>query len=635
MNLVTDEIRKYLINEGLSEFLPKGKRRFNLTYVWLLCQTLLAGILSSLTHSSVFLAMLIPIMAIAMFIYGYFIFWLFGEIRRIVKNKKFVYREPTPFSEKEKEAFGGIVIFGIPILSVIGLFILTHSWVVIPVFLVGYTLITILTVIMIQIDFIIVDLFKQISKGWLFSWQAVLKTVPILVVTILLSLFSGDMWKLINSMGWLELSLIGTSLLFICLPGIASNRNWIREQITFSIGSPEKITARVFAFQKIAKLQLNRFVSKEEIDDIKHQLQWRNIESVKKSIFLKLSKRIDLRFGLAIFFSTLLIGTMIFVGLSGIFWILSPGLTKVGWLQVSHPIQLHTLQPLLKLAFFISVLQTATFLANLLDKPKENVITVSTAEKVADWVSAIIISDSLLLPNGYLWSWTRERNGFRKKRIWYAIKANIIVRTEASDGEVEKLCKDAEAAYANGKDVINFKIYRYRDGLVKELEAGKDDFAWAYNHNPESGFSNFASIPPDADFTSEEHLLGRDRLLQGKAIEDKWFGNTHEAVNLGRAIWESDTDHHTIMHPYALKIKGKDNLVLDIRLFKLLPKSTDYLELAKSLLNLSRKQFGQIKLMIFLFYYRFEQKKIFDAQWTDDGQFFYKENDKTKKMEIK
>jgi hypothetical protein len=627
MKLIREQITTYIEKEGLSEFLLQEHNHFNLSYIWLSIQMIVAAYLAR--NNNALLGFAIPLLGLWT---CSIIYTLWRKLRERRNHKK---EDITKPSTKDNQIYAGIVLIGLPALGATGLAILTNTWIIFPIYIFTSIAITLIMLFFQQNDHVFIDLIRQVIKGWLFSWQAVLKTIPVLVIAIFLSLFSGDIWNLIDSLGWLEISILSLTLLLIMAPAAKNKEEWLREQIAQSLFTAETIVQRVFALSDLQKLNKDGFVSIEDLEDSIRILEWRDTNDICSYLFTRLLKRINRRYLLAVALSTLLIGFSFFVFLTLVFWILSPGLAKVGWLQVARPQDIQTLVPILKFSFFISTLQMATFLANLLDKPKENIIFTGILDKTANWISAISLYYAIQFPNSYIWKkFQRQRNGYIVKGYWYEVNGKLIVRDGLSDDQVKEICKEIDNTYVKEGDNANFQVYKYKKEITRDLEVGKENFNWHYVHKPKFEPAIFTRIPENIDFSTEEHLLGRDCLVQGKPIQDSWFGKTPIMAAIGRAIWDSDKGHHIMMHPSAWKIKDKEILNIEIRLFKNLPTSADYINLAIKSLQIARKFSGNLNTVNIFFPYRFEGNWSRDFQLTDDGQYLFTENRITKKITL-
>ncbi len=430
-------------------------------------------------------------------------------------------------------------------------------------------------------------------------------------------------------MSVVELLAISAMIFMIILPGIRNNRGWISAKVLETVSSSDAIAQKLLKIPEFKRLKKHEFISIEDVEDVKEYLVWRDLRAAVSRRLDKLSPRIERRFVVAIIFSTLVLGLLLFLLVAGLFWVLSPSVATIGWLPSSHPNTLAGLGPILKFSYLISTLEMATSLANLLEKPTDNMILIETADKVGNWVSAILIYLAIRFPKAEIWTLDKHHDARHKRDI---LRGELIVDGALTNEEVEQVCKAIDAANAGKGDLVNLQAYRSRPGLVQNLDAGKNDFDWSYIRNSQTDSYNFAWVPADVDLTVEDHLYGREMVRQGKAILDSWFGNTAESVELGRAIWDGDQGGHLIMHPYALCVRNAGNLVIELRLYKKLPKSSEYLDLANHVIELGKQRMNNTPLIAVHFYYRYENKMLCYAQWTRDGHMSYSEDGKTRRV---
>jgi len=620
MKLIIKELRTYLENEGLSKFLPKATRRINPSIPWLAAHVILAFILT-LPTGTVAIGTVVPMLTLIFFI-------MVNKLYTYIKLK----RGGKDLAKLNFKPLEEILLFTIFAL-INGIFIglLTKSLKTASFFIFGSFFITFIANWVFRSSHILFDLFQQTVKGLVSSWLVVLKTIPILVITIFLSLFSEDVWVLTNALTWKSLIIISIALIIVILfTATKINKGWIRNQILSYLDLPEKIVTRVFEFPSIIKLKQSGFVSIEDEENVLDFLKWREIKDIVKKELPKLSAQIERRHSLSILSSTLLLGFILFIILTMLFYALSPALVKIGWIQTFSVVNTQGLFSILKLSFLISTLQMAAFLSSLAEQTRENLITTASLEKTIDWISAITVFQSVLFPNSQLWSIRTEIQGSFKK--WNATIGRVIVKEGLTNTAIEQICKDIEATYITHTDKVEFKIYKNKLDLIKELESDKDNFNWHYIHNLSSNHISFGEISENIDFSAEEHLLGRDYIQQDKAIPDSWFGNTPTTAIIGRAIWDLDNDHHYIMHPSVWQIKDKDILNIQIRLYKKFPDLEDYGEWVRNSLIIAKTNLENLKVINIFFCYRFEEKWVCDFQLTEDGNILFIQNGKTQKI---
>jgi hypothetical protein len=271
------------------------------------------------------------------------------------------------------------------------------------------------------------------------------------------------------------------------------------------------------------------------------------------------------------------------------------------------------------------MIQIMTFSASFLGMSKENRVAERTSDVVSDWVCAIMVLSTIYLPYAHIWDKKKKLQGFKKK--WHSIELKIIAHEKLSESEIEGIC-DEILAFQPKSDVINMQIYRNKEKIFQELDAGSQEFSWFFRNNSKLEQKNFHVIPQSSDLETENHLLGYEKQKNGDTIKPSWFGNTEISSCLGQRIWESDTGHHIIMHPYANYTNKSDSSTLHVYLniFRRLPTESEYLDLSKKIIALSLDIFSttdKLSLIYIFFSYRTENEIIADVLWTPDGKLFF------------
>jgi len=523
-----------------------------------------------------------------------------------------------------REGYRAIVAFLIGPTILVGLY--TLSWLSML-----FTLIALFIVLLFSGTYLlsrgylirsIIEIVVQAFKGWALSWQAVLATMPLLLVAILLSLFSGDLWNLLGNISTAELTAL---IVFMYIPVFFAV--FAKIDLTDLIShqqliNSENIVDRVFAIPLIRKSKEDSLLSIEDRDDAITILSWRKLNRTKELIGNQLESRIQTWYILVIIFTCVLLGFSFFLIFVALFFLISPSLSQMGWLLTTSN-QTIVQYPIPQVAYFLASIQVAAFAANLLDKPKENILFKRTLEKATDWLAAIIVFQAIYLPAFQIWE-SRKEAPWHKKFGVTTLRAKIIVHIPTSDDEVKAACEKLEELYPRFQ-LVDFAIYKNSKDLLQKMRFGVEDFSWKYVHNRKLAKLIFNPIP-DAPELLEQHTLGREKLLAGEKIPEEWFGSGKINKKIGKAVWDFDEKHEVIMHPVVRGDDGK-SVHLFISLFRKLSKSEEYSSLIHSLLKLVQDLAPQATLISIVFYLRsgLNSKFLADLQWTNDGLIFYKD----------
>ena len=619
-------LEKYLKREGLSAFLPvpKDTTPFSTTFILLVCFSV--GLITKLFGKSFWVGFFIPIILMAICLFVIITYIVFREFPKIIRSKG-EYDAKSVAAYMDSKTLGTIIIvlFTIVTPAIVGIYL--FAWM--PVLIVFGVLLVILAFsirFLLNRDYLILAIIEitiQAFKGWALSWQAVLATMPVLLVAILLSLFSGDLWSLLGKTTTPELTILIT---FMYIP--VSFAVLVKIDLTDLIshqflGNNEIVVDRVFSIPLIRKLKDKDLLSIEDRDDVIAALNWRDLDRSKELVADRLERRIRWWYLLVIILACVLLGLSFFIIFLMLFSLISSSLNQMGWLlPTTYP---NTIQkPIPQVAYFLSSIQVAAFAASLLDKPKENILFKRTLEKATDWIAAIIVFQAIYLPFFQIWESKKEAPWHKRFGVT-ALRAKVIAIANVTDGDVvEDACGKLEELFPRVQ-LVDFSIYRKNEELKQKMRFGVEDFQWKYIHNRKLGKKQFTPIPYDLEI-HEQHMLGREKLLAREEIPEEWFGSSKISAKIGKAIWSFDENHEVIMHPHVTSDDGKTVHVF-INLFRKFRKSEEYSSLAHNLLNLVRELAPHATLISIVFYFRsgLNSKFIADLQWTNDGLIFYKD----------
>ncbi len=633
MDILQKTLEQYLQREGLEGFTSSKKKSFLSQSIWVLIVSLGSGAISIGFNKPFWTGFIIPIVTYILvtllsIILSSFV-GLFFALRILIKNrfKQIENLDTLIVSQRRLTLLGGVFFILVVAVTSASLSIYMNSWLVIPVLIFVFVIAFSINILLLSGTFIVKAIFDILGKP-------ILSTMPLLLITIILSIFSGDIWLLIGNMSRPNLILL-TLILFVPLfLAILTVRRPDLSDFLDAINSPADIVRQVFSLPVIQKLKKKQFICIEDEQEVTKYLAWRSIPEVKEIVFNKLQAQIKNLHFQSIFIAAVVFGIAFFVLSSILFWVISPDLYNMGWLAISRPINLPGLEPILKVAFFISVIQITAFLARLFEKKDNNVLLHKLKDKSSDWISSIIMYQALLLPNAVIVEKFRKREGTIKKWFWFSQKIKIIVKETLSNPEVEDICKTVLALDKSQKDKIVIIAFKNSNNIFDDLKRGSNEWNWEYIHNFRADLQSFSPVPESVNLDDENHLLGRDKYLKGEKVPESWFGMKGECSRIGLHLWQLDSQHTVIMHPLIWEIKDKRILNIEIRLFKKFPRESDYVELAKTALRIALEEISSNPLRInVFFYYRYEEKSNSYATY-ENAKFIYT-NHKRKTIVIK
>ena len=618
-------LERYLRREGLSTFLPTNEEGtlFSLTTLLLIC--VCVGTITMLYGKSFLFGITIPLIVLAIYFLLVIVYIIIRALVEIIRSRgKFDSNSINSYINADKLGAWAIVLFLIGPTIFVGVY--TLSWLSMLVTFAALFLVLLFSgTYLLNRRYLIrsiIEIVVQAFKGWALSWQAVLATMPLLLVAILLSLFSGDLWSLLAKVSTTELTVLSV---FMYIPVFFAV--FARIDLTDLISHPllannENLVDRVFSIPLIQKSKENNLLSVEDRDDAIATLNWRSLNRAKELVAQQLERRIQWWYLLVIILACVLLELSFLAIFFILFILISPALNQMGWLL--PPAQPNIIQnPIPQVAIFLASIQVAAFAANLLDKPKENILFKRTLEKASEWLAAIIVFQAIYLPAFQIWESKKEAPWHKKLGVT-TLRAKLIVRVPTSDNEVKEACEKLEELYPRFQ-LVDFAIYKNSQELLQKMRFGIEDFQWKYVHNRKLDKLIFNPIPDDLEIL-EQHTLGRDKLLAGEEIPGEWFGSSKINQKIGKAMWDFDETHEVIMHPIIRGDDGKSVHVF-VHLFRRFHTSDQYSFLAHSLLKLVQNLVPQANLITIIFYFRaaWDAKFLADLQWTNDGLIFYKD----------
>lgn len=288
-------LEKYLKRESLSAFLPatKDTTPFSITFILLNCFSV--ALVTKLFGKSFWIGFFIPIVLAAICLFIIIAYLIFREFPKIIRSKgKYDAKSSLDI---EYKTLGTIIIVLFMIVTPVVVGIYLYAWT--PALIVFGTFIVVLVfsiTFLLNRDYLIlaiIEIVVQALKGWAFSWQAVLATMPLLLVAILLSLFSGDLWSLLGRISTTELTVLiifmYTPVFFAVFAKIDLTDLISHEHLADS----QNIVDRVFSIPPIRKSKEENLLSIEDRDDAIMVLSWRNLDRTKELLAHQLERRIQ------------------------------------------------------------------------------------------------------------------------------------------------------------------------------------------------------------------------------------------------------------------------------------------------------------------------------------------------------
>jgi hypothetical protein len=538
------------------------------------------------------------------------IFFLLVVIYYVVRS----YRLKKDLSSNDAASLGGIFMFGTPILITLHLGLALRSWIAPLYFLAVYIGIIVLALLLNKQGyriFSILDLFVSVVKAFGQSLRYLLVILPLLLIIILLSVFSSDLWKIIGLAPLPRLLSTFALILFPALILYVSSLSSQTKALLSNVSKREHILAEAERLPSLKKQLDEGLISEEEWQELLKQLNWRHYEKLIDGIWLVVYNKTRRWLALLIGLTSLVLLLSFFLYFYIFFTVAIDPQTISDWtgLQATPPIWVINISgnwgalsvSAISIAIAKVSLILATFAAamsivySLTDETVKDLFTNWLVQKSSLWVATCCLYKSIVEPNYQFWEYVVDN---KKDGI-----ANISIVTPKglSEEKINEVCAYVAKQHEEYRRIVIVTAFEQNAEklLYKRSAPGR---WWQYLHNKAKDIKQFHEVPSYTDEVRYNHFLGRECLEKGVGIPDEWFGESPNSIKLGKAIWDADTGKGWILHPYASE-NGK-NISLDINLSKKKQSSAEYRMFAKKLLEQLIDVFPDANLITIDLYFR-------------------------------
>jgi hypothetical protein len=540
----------------------------------------------------------------------FIIFFLLVVIYYVVRS----YRLKKDLSSNDAASFGGIFIFGTPILVTLHLGLAIRSWLA-PLYFLGiYIGIIILTLVLNKQGyriFSILELFVSVVKAFGQSLRYLLVILPLLLIIILLSVFSSDLWKIIGLAPFPRLFSIFALILFPALILYISSLSSQAKALLSNVSKREHILVEAEKLPILKKQLDEGLISEEEWQELLKQLNWRHYEKLINDIWLVIYNKTKRWLALLIGLTSLVLLLSFFLYFYIFFSVAIDPQTISDWtgLQNTPPVWVVNISgsfgvlsiSAINVAIAKVSLILATFAAamsivySLTDETVKGLFTNWLVQKSSLWVAACCLYKSFVEPNYQFWEYVVDN---KKDGI-----ANISIVTPKglSEEKINDVCTYVAKQHEEYRRIVIVTAFEQNleKALYKRSAPGR---WWQYLHNKANDIKQFDEVPSYTDEVRYNHFLGRACLEKGDSIPDEWFGESPNSIKLSKAIWDADTRKEWILHPYVSE--NGNNISLDINLSKKKKSSAEYRAFAKQILKQLLDIFPNANLITVDLYFR-------------------------------
>jgi hypothetical protein len=531
-------------------------------------------------------------------------------------------------ADPDADRLGTVLLLVLPAAVCLGVALYTRSWAAIAYYA-GTHLLVMLVLLLLQSQAYRVHLLLQglrsVLRASVRSLSLLVVLMPVLLVVVVLSVFSQELWQAIGTLSWPRL---GGLLACLVVPTAALVLK-LREPVTSSLvgemPAAPTITQTAAAVPAIADQRLRGLISEEEWTELHRQLEWRDTQKLAARVIPVVRRKVGRWLVLLLILSGLSVGAVFFLYF---LLFLSIGLapsTVAAWtgqeLQV-WPVRLHistltaqfrvpnTLVPVTKVAVLLGAFAgVASNVFALTDDDMKSIFTEWLAEKASAWIAVGCSYRCAITPDYQVWEYSQNdaKSGIAN--------VSIVVPQGLSELAVRRACNHMEARCDSYSRLVIVTAFEQEAGR-QMYRRGMSGNRWQLLHNKIKGLRTFEAIPLQLDELRYDHLLGRTSLEHGEPIPNDWFGDTSQQMQLGKTIWESDIQHEWVLHPF---VGGSDHLLwLEIAMTKKMRTSDAYRNYVRELLKSARAQFPDTEHISIALCFRDTIDTLAQLDWSAD-----------------
>jgi len=599
-----DYFEDYLKSEGLSNVIPEYRRpslfslpSSSIVLVWLAGLWLLE--IYIVLQRRGLGGLLIAILGPAVLFLGALLVISVAFASRQLRGDK-------AFGSKDPRLVGGIMLFGFPLLVAVLVGFYLMSWEAAGRY-VGFAILVIVFLVILQAQayrtHLLIELARSAFRVLGQSITLLFVLVPLLLVIVGLSIFSQGLWQAVGNLTVLQF--VGSTFL-ITLPAILLMLVSLKKMTMEIVGSfpgLEKIIENVenipFLKSKIEK----GLVSNEEWMKVRDELSWRDKSKLAEGLLPALQARAKRWLAMLLGLTSFILVIVFFLYFCALFNMLLPPSLVATWvgiqvkaISVQLPLFGHrwempllsTVIPIAKGSLFLSVfLSVLSIVYTFTDAPSQERATEWLRTKVASWLAASSVYQSIMSPNYQIWEYV-----VHDKRRGVA-NVFIVVPKGISEEEAKKACEHMESCLDEFRSFVMITAYEQnveRPIYRYDIPGNR----WRLLHNKNTKVRTFDAFPLSLDELRYQHFLGRDCSWDEAKIPDDWFGNTSQGVAVAKSIWKADTGHDLVLHPYV-HVLGEQNLSIDVNFAKRMTNSDQYRQYIRKLLVLISEKIPNVK----------------------------------------
>ncbi|MFZ1240100.1 MAG: hypothetical protein WAV74_17850 [Anaerolineae bacterium] len=416
---------------------------------------------------------------------------------------------------------------------------------------------------------------------------------PILLIVVILSVFSSEVWQAVGSLPWPRVADAAVLLILPTLIFVALSLSKITKPLLDRVFNGINTLSTDGKVVPFLRDKFNRhLISSEEWQRALNDLAWKDVSKLKAAVRPIVEGKIGRWLVLLLVLTSLtLLALFFFYFFAFSYIVVQPSLVAT-WAQLqaesgkpiiitlpvlaSELILLDADVAIAKVSFLLATFATVTFAVQILsDENHRREMTTWLEEKAKAWSSIGVLHQSCIRPGYQVWEY------LVRDKVHGILNSTIVVPEGQTDEMVRAACENMKASLDNHWKHILITAFE-QNPRNPDYRRGMPGKRWQMSHNRTTDETTFEPIHLELSEIRYEHFLGFDANETGIDIPDQWFGNDTPCIALSRSIWESDRQRSLLLHPYITQ--DGMNVWVDLHILKRLEKTADYKQLVKNVL---------------------------------------------------
>lgn len=413
--------------------------------------------------------------------------------------------------------------------------------------------------------------------------------MPLLLVFVLFSVFSQEIWLVLAQ---LQPHQVAGGLVLISVPALLyawANFKVLVRELTPQM-TVDELNGHLRQIPSIQEKLEDGFLSPEEVQRARQQLEWRDMDHLRRDVLPSIRRRLRLLLSLLVVCMT----TVLSVGFASyffaLFYTLIPDAVAARWMEMPQNewnavvYELRWLEGLVSLdvqRVHLSEMRTAAALGVLLailanvyalaEEGIRNSLLRWLTPQVGQWQAAGLFYRSVLPENIQVVQEPCVDAAGSSVRLLAVVPAHL--EHDGVEAAVKAL-RDEFSEYRRVEVRVHPRACAPQSQCYVDYGTG-----WLMLDDQGRQEYHFTRLEGAQNPIWQQHFLGLELTEKGEPIPDEWFGDGERASRIGRAIWDADRGRPRplLLHPF---VRTTGNAIdIEVRLLKRLTRRKHYEEL--------------------------------------------------------